>query len=50
MICFYYNIGCSECKVIFKWRKNNNNKKKPLQVNFVMYDSMGNANIDLQMI
>ena len=32
MICFYSNIGCSESKVIFKWRKNNNkNKKKPLQ-------------------
>ena len=31
MICFYYNIGCSESKLIFKWRKNNNNKKKPLQ-------------------
>ena len=31
---FYSNIaGCSESKVIFKWRKNNNNKnrKKPLQ-------------------
>ena len=35
MICFYSNIGCSESKAIFKWRKNNNNnknqKKKPLQ-------------------
>ena len=32
MVCFYSNIGCSESKVIFKWRKNNkNNKKKPLQ-------------------
>jgi len=34
MICFYSNIGCSESKVIFKWRQNNNNnksKKKPLQ-------------------
>ena len=35
MICFYSNIGCSESKEIFKWRKNNNNnnknKKKPLQ-------------------
>ena len=28
MICFYSNIGCSESKVIFKWRKNNNNDKK----------------------
>ena len=28
MICFYSNIGCSESKVIFKWRKNNNNKNK----------------------
>ena len=27
MICFYSNIGCSESKVIFKWRKNNNNNK-----------------------
>ena len=27
MICFYSNIGCSESKVIFKWRKNNNNDK-----------------------
>ena len=27
MICFYSNIGCSESKVIFKWRKNNNNSK-----------------------
>ena len=25
MICFYSNIGCSESKVIFKWRNNNNN-------------------------
>ena len=28
MICFYSNIGCSESKVIFKWRKNNNNKNQ----------------------
>ena len=28
MIRFYSNIGCSESKVIFKWRKNNNNKDK----------------------
>ena len=27
MICFYCNIGCSESKVIFKWRKNSNNNK-----------------------
>ena len=27
MICFFSNIGCSESKVIFKWRKNNNNSK-----------------------
>ena len=26
MICFYSNIGRSESKVIFKWRKNNNKK------------------------
>ena len=30
MVCFYSNIGCSESKVIFKWRKNNKNKKKSL--------------------
>ena len=34
MTCFYSNIGYSESKVIFKWRKNNNknnkNKKKSL--------------------
>ena len=30
MICFYSNIGCSESKVIFKWRKNNKNKKRSL--------------------
>ena len=30
MICFYSNIGCSESKVIFKWRKNNNKNKKSL--------------------
>ena len=30
MICFYTNIGCSESKVIFKWRKNNNKNKKSL--------------------
>ena len=28
MICFYSNIGCFESKVIFKWRKNNNDKNK----------------------
>ena len=28
MICFYSNIGCSESKVIFKWRKTNNNSNK----------------------
>ena len=27
MIWFYSNIGCSESKVIFKWRKNNDNNK-----------------------
>ena len=36
MICFYSNIGCSESKVIFKWRKTTTTtttktKKKPLQ-------------------
>ena len=35
MNCFYSDIGCSESKVIFKWRKTNKNnenkKKKPLQ-------------------
>ena len=33
MNCFYSDIGCSESKVIFKWRKtnkNNKNKKKSL--------------------
>ena len=33
MNCFYSDIGCSESKVIFKWRKtnkNNENKKKSL--------------------
>ena len=32
MICFYSNIGCSESKVIFKWRKTTTTKtkKKPL--------------------
>ena len=25
---FYSNIGCSKSKVIFKWRKHNNNKQK----------------------
>ena len=32
MIRFYSNIGCSESKVIFMWRKNNKNEsKKTLQ-------------------
>ena len=26
----YCNIGCSESKVIFKWRNNNNKNKKSL--------------------
>ena len=30
MTCFYSNIGCYESKVIFKWRKNNKNKKRSL--------------------
>ena len=37
-----FNIGCSESKVIFKWRKNENNNKKRIKT---LYRPLQGGNI-----